>query len=205
MSGPITAFLVAVRRRLRRTWVIATLQWLAPIAALASLALVLIGRRVPEAWPEPAALVVVAAVVVSVLLVGILLRIPDSTVARAADRQLATKDALATALEVPADTDWGDRVQRRAATLVAGVPAKVAAPIRLSARRIATSGVLGLVAVVLAVAPNHQDDVRRRARGRTGRGRRCRGRAPRGSRRPRGGPGGHRRRSRRGRGAPRAG
>ncbi|MEQ1788131.1 MAG: hypothetical protein ABL966_13840, partial [Acidimicrobiales bacterium] len=129
MSGPLASFLVALRRRLRGTWVVATLEWVAPALGAGALALVLAGRRTPEVWPEPMALGIVGAVIIVVGVAGLLLRVPDATVARAADRQLATKDALATALEVPAESEWGERVHRRAATLVAGVPAKAAAPL----------------------------------------------------------------------------
>lgn len=161
MTGPVATFLAALRRRLRRTWAFATFQWIAPVVGASALALVVTGRRLPEAWPEPTAAAVVVAAVLAVAVTSFVLRITDSTVARAADRQLATKDALATALEVPADGDWGERVHRRAATLIAGVPVRRAAPFRGSTRRLGLSGALLGGAMVLAILPNPQDDVRR--------------------------------------------
>jgi hypothetical protein len=161
MSETVAEFIRALRRRLRRTWLVATLAWAAPVVAALALVLVLLGRRLPEAWPEPTALGGVLAFVALVAGAAVVLRITDATVARAADRQLATKDALSTALEVPPDSPWGERVHRRATVVVAEVPPARAAPIRLPGRRLAVSSGIGALALLLAVLPNPQDDVRR--------------------------------------------
>jgi hypothetical protein len=86
--------------------------------------------------------------------------------ARAADKELDTRDAFATAVELSSgrlpDGPLTAAAQRRAATLAAGRKAAEAVRLRMVPRRLALSGVLGLLAVGLAVVPNHQDDVRAR-------------------------------------------
>ncbi|MDD9371795.1 MAG: hypothetical protein PV358_16875 [Acidimicrobiales bacterium] len=154
--------LTAVRRRLRVTWTAATLQWLAPAVALAALGLVLVGRLRPWAWPEPAALVVAVVVVVGVVIGAALVRIPDLVAARAADRGLHTRDALAAALEVGDEPGpFTARVQARATEAAAGASARQAVPMPRALRRMASSSVLAAGALGLAWMPNPQDDVRR--------------------------------------------
>lgn len=164
----IAAFLSAVRRRLRRTWVVATWAWIAPFVAVVALLLVTAAHRVSAAWLEPAAVALAVGAAVVVAITGLVLRIPDAVAARAADRQLNTKDALATALEVDPESAWGERVHRRATTLIAGVEPRASAPIHLPARRVGLTASVALIAVVVALGPNHQEDRRReRAEDRT--------------------------------------
>ena len=154
--------ITAVRRRLRLTWTAATLQWAAPAVAIAALALVMIGRLRPWAWLEPAALVVAVVVVVGVAIGAVLVRIPDLVAARAADRGLHTRDALAAALEVGDEPGpFTARVQARATEAAAGASAREAVPMPRALRRMAASSVLAAGALGLAWMPNPQDDVRR--------------------------------------------
>lgn len=154
--------LVAVRRRLRWTWTAATLQWVGPAVALAALVLVVAGRLRPWAWPEPAAVVVAVVAVLAVVAVARVVRIPDMVAARAADRGLDSRDALAAALEVGDDPGvLPERVRGRAATVASGVTARDAVPVPRAGRRLAVTTLAALSAVGLAWAPNAQDDVRR--------------------------------------------
>ncbi|MGH9280266.1 MAG: hypothetical protein ACRD12_19465, partial [Acidimicrobiales bacterium] len=156
--------LVAVRRRLRVAWILATAQLVAPAIAAGALVLVLVGRVRPWGWPEPAAAVLGVAAVVGLLVAGVALRVPLPVAARAADRGLATGDAFATALELEhrPPSPLADRVQTRAIDLACAGRAAEAVPFRLQARRLAVVAVLVAGAVALAVAVNHQDAVRRR-------------------------------------------
>ena len=154
--------ITAVRRRLRVTWTAATLQWLAPAVAVVALGLVAVGRLRPWAWPEPAALVVAVVVLVAVVVGAALVRIPDLVAARAADRGLDTRDALAAALEVGDEPGpFTARVQARATEAAAGASAREAVPMPRALRRMAASSVLAAGALGLAWMPNPQDDVRR--------------------------------------------
>ena len=154
--------ITAVRRRLRLTWTVATLQWAAPAVALVALILVVAGRLRPWAWPELAALVVAIIVVLAVVVGAAAVRIPDLVAARAADRGLDTRDALAAALEVGDEPGpFTARVHARAVEAAAGASAREAVPMPRPLRRMAASSVLAAGALGLAWLPNPQDDVRR--------------------------------------------
>src|SRR5207253_459461 len=111
----------------------------APAIAATVLAFVLVGRVRPWAWPEQAALLLVAAAVPVLAVAGVARRVPPGVAARAADRGLETGDAFATALELDAgrlpDGPLADRVRRRAAALAAGRRAGDAVRFRLEGRR----------------------------------------------------------------------
>ncbi|MGH9036404.1 MAG: hypothetical protein ACRD0O_11625, partial [Acidimicrobiia bacterium] len=91
----LQALLAAVRRRLRLAWTVATGQLVAPLLAGAVLALVLIGRYRPWAWPEPAAVAFFLLALVALVVAGVALRVSPGVTARAADRGLQTGDAFA--------------------------------------------------------------------------------------------------------------
>ena len=154
----LAPLLGAMRRRLRTAWAIATVQVLAPIAVGAALVLVVLGRFFDLAWSEPVALVVVICGVLAVLLVAALLKVSDATSARAADNGLHTRDAFASALEFgDNESDFGQRIQDRAAHLATGARAKDAVPFRFYRRQVLAAGLLCPVALILALIANPQD------------------------------------------------
>jgi hypothetical protein len=86
-------------------------------------------------------------------------RMPDSQVARRADRELALRDRLSTAL---AFAEGGDQLVLRqradAAAVAAGIDARGAVPVRLDRRRLAVAAALALAIGVLVLAPNPQHE-----------------------------------------------
>ncbi|HZI38099.1 MAG TPA: hypothetical protein VFF24_07315, partial [Acidimicrobiia bacterium] len=166
MNAGFGPLLLAVRRRLRLAWALATGQLFAPLLAVLLVLLVVVARLRPWTWPEPVALVLGAIALPALVAAALLLRVSPVVAARAADRGLETGDAFSTALELDSgrlpDGPLADRVRARAALLASGRRAADAVRLRFEPRRLALSGVLVLVAVGLAVLPNHQDDVRRR-------------------------------------------
>ena len=161
----IDGLLRRVRRRLRLTWFVAVAQWLGPAIAVAALVVVALGFVRPWSWPEPAALVLAGGSVVAIALAALVVRITPAVAARAADRGLATHDAIATALELRGvGGPFAERVTARAQRLAAGRKGREAAALPFAPRRLVVTGVIGLVAVGAAFAPNHQDVVRARQR-----------------------------------------
>src|SRR6266508_950669 len=153
----VVALLQGVRRRLRVAWGVAT------GLLAAALVLVLIGRVRPWAWPEPAALGLGIAAAAALVLAAALIRVPLPLVARAADRGLDTRDVFATALQFrDHDGLLPEYVQRRAARLAKGARPADAIPLRTSVKRVAFLAGAAALVVGLAIAPNRQDDVRRR-------------------------------------------
>ncbi|MDQ3544194.1 MAG: hypothetical protein M3431_10090, partial [Actinomycetota bacterium] len=162
--GRLGALLRAVRRRLRLAWALDTVQLLAPVVAV--VALVLVG----SAWITPLpmlgsipgdriALVIAAAALVAVIVLAIVLRLPDRTVARAADRGLRTNDAFSTALEISADhVPFGDRVRERAVRLASGGNAREAVVLPWRRRSVVLAAALAPIVIALAVTTNPQDN-----------------------------------------------
>lgn len=165
-AGAVSRLLVAVRRRLRVAWAVATGQLFAPVLGILLIVLVLMARLRPWTWPEPMALVLGVVAVPVLVGAALLVRVPLPVAARAADRGLDTGDAFTTVLELDAgrlpDGPLSERVRGRAAALASGRRAADAVRLRLEPRRLALSGLLVVLAAGLAVLPNHQDDVRRR-------------------------------------------
>lgn len=157
----LATLLAAVARRLRLAWAVATGQLWLPVFGGIAVALVAVGFLRPWGWPEPAALVLAVVAAVGLVVRGATLRVPRRVAARAADRGLGTKDVFATALEVDGD-GLGPWVQDRAERLASGVAAAKAVPLRWSWRSLGTGMACVAVAIGLAAAPNHQDDVRAR-------------------------------------------
>ena len=154
----LAPLLRAIRRRLRAAWALATVQVLAPLAFGSALVLVVLGRFFDLAWSEPAALAVVVGAAPGVLAIAAVIKVPDATAARAADNGLETRDAFASALEFSTDeSDFGQRIQHRAAHLAAGARAKDAVPFRLYRRQVLAAGLLCPAALILALMANPQD------------------------------------------------
>ncbi len=153
--------LTGVRRRLRLTWALATVQQIGPVLAAVALAFVVLGRMRPWGWPEPAAAALGFAVLAAVTLRALTLPIPLSVAARAADRGLQTLDTFATALELRDQPPFGARVAARADTLAAGRRPADVVPWPFRRRRMATVAVLLVAATVLAMGANVQDRIRR--------------------------------------------
>ncbi|MGH9113063.1 MAG: hypothetical protein ACRDZN_12325, partial [Acidimicrobiales bacterium] len=148
--------LVAVRRRLRWTWALATAQRAAPAVALVALALVVAGRFRPWAWPERAAVGFAVVALLAVAVSAVAIRIPTLVAARAADRGLRTRDAFAAAVELgDAPGELPDRVRARAATLASGAKPSEAIPVPAQRRRLLVAAVLVAGACGLAWLPNH--------------------------------------------------
>ena len=76
MNRTLTPLFRSVRRRLRVAWALTTLQLVAPLVALAALALVLAARYLDLPWAEPAALALVAAAVICVLGYAAVCKVP---------------------------------------------------------------------------------------------------------------------------------
>lgn len=158
----LSAFLARVRRRLRGLWLVSTMVWFAPVVAGAAAVLVAVGRVRPWAWPETAALAVAGAATVAVVIATLVLRVPDSVAARAADRGLGSRDGIATAVEIEPDHGpFAVLVHERARALVTGANLRRALPLRVAPRRLVAAGALGALALIGGVAGNPQDDVRR--------------------------------------------
>ncbi|MTA13058.1 MAG: hypothetical protein F2534_10700, partial [Actinobacteria bacterium] len=152
----------SVAGRLRLAWGSEMVQWAAPIVATVALGLVVAGWFLPIGWLEWAALALALAAVVAVLVTAIAVRIPTLVAARAADRGLATHDAFAAALQFAGHDDaFAGRITRRADHLAAGARAVDAVPLRFHRNRTLAAGTLAVVAVVLAMVPNPQDERRR--------------------------------------------
>jgi hypothetical protein len=153
--------LVAVRRRLRLGWVLATTYWAAPAVAALALALVVIGRFRPWAWPERAALGVAAAAVLAVVVAALVQRISLRRAALAADRGLNTRDAFSTVLETDiAAEPFGPRIAARAGELARVHRGREAVALRRPGRRLALALAIGGGAIGLALVTNPQDRIR---------------------------------------------
>jgi len=157
----LSAFLAAMSRRLRLVWAWAMLSLLAPFVASAALALAALGWVVPWGWPDPAAFGLFVLVTAAVVLWALVRPLGAPAVARAADRGLRTADGFGAAVYFRGLEDpFGSRVRERAETLASTASARRAAPLRPYGRRWALAAAVSLVAVVLAVGPNPQDDRR---------------------------------------------
>ncbi|MFV0257939.1 MAG: hypothetical protein ACK5PP_05770 [Acidimicrobiales bacterium] len=155
------AFLTRLRRRLRAVWAVATATLAAPLVAAVALGTVAVGWWRPWGWPEPVAAGVVLVAAVAVVAAAAVQPLPAPVVARVADRGLATKDAFETAVEFrDRSDDFSVRIRDRAETLAGSSEPAAAAPWPWSPRRWLVAGLIALVALVLAVAPNPQDRVR---------------------------------------------
>src|SRR5688500_18834400 len=140
--GGLGALLRGVRRRARTAWALETVQVVAPVVAVAALLLVAAGWVLPWRWTDWTAVGIAVAVVVAVAVAAVVVRLPDLVVARIADRGLATRDAFATALEVPADVEhFGARIRERAVALSSGARPKDAVPYRWHGRALALTAV----------------------------------------------------------------
>ena len=85
---------------------------------------------------------------------AVVVRLPDLVVARIADRGLRTRDAFATALEVPADVEhFGARIRTRAVELSAGARPKDAVRYRWRRRSLAITAIVVPAAIALARRP----------------------------------------------------
>src|SRR5688500_12873791 len=100
MNAGFGPLLLAVRRRLRLAWALATGQLFAPLLAVLLVLLVVVARLRPWTWPEPVALVLGAIALPALVAAALLLRVSPVVAARAADRGLETGDAFSTALEL---------------------------------------------------------------------------------------------------------
>jgi len=160
----VTHLLSGVRRRLRLAWALATIGWIAPFVALGAVVLVGVARIRPWRWPEPGALVLVAAALVAVAVLAATLRISALVSARAADRGLVTRDAFATAIEVDDGVvvagPFAEPILVRAGDLAAGRKPSDAIRLHLPGRRLAVAAAVGALALVVALLPNHQDALR---------------------------------------------
>lgn len=159
----VERFLSSVTRRLRRAWAAHLAGVVAPVAAVLGLALVILGRLRPWSWPEPAAVAVVLAAIAVWVLGTFVRRIAPWQAARAADRSLATGDALEASLDL--DGQPGPlvaAVHQRASTIAAGHPIADAVPIVWPRRPLLVALAVSVVAGALAVIANPQDDVRAR-------------------------------------------
>ena len=154
--------LASVRRRLRVAWAVATADIVVPVALAVAAGLVVLARFRPWIWPEPVAWLLLASVLVTIGGTALVLRVPMTVAARAADRGLATDDAFATALEV-GEHPFAGRVHARAASLAAGRRGADAVPLPIRPRRVAVSALLALAVAAFVVVPNPQDGVRARA------------------------------------------
>ncbi len=157
----MSRFLAAMARRLRLVWAWATAAWIAPAIAGAALFLVLVGWLQPWSWPEPAALGLVLAAVALVVGWALFQPLAQTSVARAADRGLATKDTFETALHFEAlDGPFGERIVERAERAAETAAPAEAAPLRSWGRRWMIAGALAVLALGAALIGNPQDDVR---------------------------------------------
>ncbi len=167
-KGSVADLLGPVRRRLRVSWALATLQILAPFVALAALLLVVVGRLFDVPWAEPAALLCTAGVALAVVVCAAIRHVPTLLVARAADRGLDTRDAFATSLELSslassadaADDDFCQRVHARAEELAHASTASSAVRYRLLRRPTGVAAILAPAALALALIANPQDTLR---------------------------------------------
>lgn len=161
MNRNLTPLFRAVRRRLRVAWALATLQLVAPLVALACLALVVVARYFDLPWAEPAALWLAVGVAAAVIGYALVCRVPDMLVARAADRGLRTRDAFATSLELEGrDDDFADRVRARAGELAAVSAPKEAVRFRLLRKPTGIAAIVAPAALALALIANPQDALR---------------------------------------------
>lgn len=147
-------FLQAVRRRLRWSWLAATVQSFAPFVLAAGALVLLVDRFVvvPRAW------VLIAAGVVGAIVLGIavalLLPVSVWDAARVAERGLGARDVLTTSLEfADPDDPFHAEVQRRAAEVVTASRPKDALPIRLDRRRLRQSVLVAAIALAMALVP----------------------------------------------------
>jgi hypothetical protein len=161
-AGSSQTLVSRVRTRLRWAWIVATLQWIAPLVATVGMLLVLTGRVRPWAWPERVALAVTVLALALVLLWAVALRIPRRVAAIATDVGLDTRDAFTTELEIDEHHPFAEAVRSRAAAIASGRHAGEAVPLRWRSRRLLATAAIGGGAIALALAPNHQDEVRAR-------------------------------------------
>lgn len=146
---------VVRRIRLRRglRWGVTALA----AAAGSATALLAVARFIPLGWERPVALVLVVVSALVGALAGILAPLERSLAARAADRDLGSRDRIATSLELkinPVTFGIGREQVDATEAFLSGVKPQLAAPIRLP-QRVSVLAVLGLVAAgVLSYLPN---------------------------------------------------
>lgn len=144
----VGSFLRIVERRLRRRWVLQSVDAFLPIAG----AITLIGALVAWRWAVPDPALVFAALtfmaIAATIVVGRWRAMPPLTASLVADRTLRTGDALTTYLTVPPDHAFGPALATRAAQQIRLHHAEeVIPPPRVTARI-----VVGFLALIVGVA-----------------------------------------------------
>ena len=150
------------RRRLRLIWVVASAELVLPMAAGVALAIALLGRWLPWAWSDAAAVALLIVPVVGVVAWAMAKPIAPLVVARALDNATANHDAWSTAMEIDRADPFAARVVQRALDSTPSNLAEALAP-RPRWRRWMMVGALVLVVLGLVVVANPQDDRRAEA------------------------------------------
>jgi len=139
----------------RTAWFAATVQLAAPVAAAVIVGAVIARRLTGQPEVTTVAGIAIGVAVAGLAVAALALRLSDWDVARAAERGLGAGDTLTTALEFTDDDDPLHReVQRRAVRILDRANATEAVPYRVDALRLRRAGLIGALALVLAVLPS---------------------------------------------------
>ncbi|MBT8239751.1 MAG: hypothetical protein KJN63_00820, partial [Acidimicrobiia bacterium] len=155
------SFLAAMTRRLRIVWAWAFTGWIAPPVVGVALLLVVVGWLVPWGWFEPAAVGILAAVLIAIIATALLRPLHRLRAARAADRGLKTGEAFGAAVEFAGlPGSFGDGIRSRAEALAEASEPRLAAPLPRLRGRWALAAAFGAAALVMGLVTNPQDEVR---------------------------------------------
>lgn len=144
------------RRRMRTLWLSAIAQERGAYVLAAAIFIAAVGWLLPWTWPEPTAMVVVAVAAAGTLCWALFQRLPNSVVARAIDRSLATENALATALQFEAPAPFGREIHERAKSF-SERNLNVAMPVPVRPRKVAILAALAVLLLAVVVIRNPQD------------------------------------------------
>ena len=158
MSETRRRFFKQVRRRIRLAWLAATAQQLAPYLGLLVVILFFVDWLTDWDAAPAFSLAAVGGLAAALIVGALALRITDWDASRAAERGLAARDALTTALEFNDPQDEVHKaIQAEADAIAAGSDPSAAIPVKPKPERLRQLGMALAVALVLAFIPPFGD------------------------------------------------
>ncbi len=143
-----------VRLRIRTSWLAATAQLVAPVAAATSVVAIAASRLTADPRYLRLGAALLATAVVILVLRAATFRLSHWDVVRAAERGLDAGDTLTSSLEFTDDTDpFHLQIQQRADSILATARADRAIPMRLDRIRLSRAGLIAGFALLAALLP----------------------------------------------------
>ena len=151
-ASSLLEFLTFVRRRLKISSTLSQLELMLPLAAVAVFSVILVDKFVFWAWLDFIPWVICASVMTFLVLRHITLSVSLKQAAQAADRQLASQDALSTAHQFADLTGvFGNDISSRAQRVISRTsPAKVV-PLSFNRTPLLATAALGLASICIAL------------------------------------------------------